>query len=144
VKNRFQNLPFKRNLHRYNAAAGNKLKAKDGDGNGGGIPTAKKVADPAVGQCTLTPPDPTLKGAWFQPLDLSSEQPVSEFAFRKMQLAPLPGGASGAELLQLQPQDQREGRAAPHPAHVRRLQRRRRDGHRHRWGNGDVGGKGAH
>ena len=32
---------------------------------------------------TLTPPDPLLKGAWFQPLSLSSENPVSKFAFHK-------------------------------------------------------------
>jgi hypothetical protein len=36
-----------------------------------------------VGRCTLTPPDPQLKGAWypprwFQPLNLSSEKPVSK------------------------------------------------------------------
>jgi SpoVK/Ycf46/Vps4 family AAA+-type ATPase len=35
-----------------------------------------------VGRCTLTPPDPWLKGAWFQPLHLSSEKPVSKFAFK--------------------------------------------------------------
>jgi hypothetical protein len=35
-----------------------------------------------VGRCTLTPPDPQLKGAWVQPLHLSSEKPVSKFAFQ--------------------------------------------------------------
>jgi hypothetical protein len=30
----------------------------------------------------LTPPDPQLKGAWFQPFHLSSEKPVSKFAFQ--------------------------------------------------------------
>jgi hypothetical protein len=55
------------------------------------------LEDRQVGRCTLTPPDPQLKGAWFQPLHLSSENPVSKFAFQ-IQLAPLqPGwGASGA------------------------------------------------
>jgi hypothetical protein len=36
----------------------------------------------------LTPPDPLLKGAWYQPLNLSSEKPVSSLCFQ-MQLVPL-------------------------------------------------------
>jgi hypothetical protein len=48
--------------------------------------TAQEVQ--AVGLCTLTPPDPQLKGAWLQPLYLSSDEPVSKCAFQ-MQLAPL-------------------------------------------------------
>ena len=44
-----------------------------------------------VGRCTLTPPDPQLKGAWFQPLHLSSEKAVSECAFQ-IQLVPLQPG----------------------------------------------------
>ena len=42
----------------------------------------------------MTPPDPYLKGAWFQPFHLSSENPVSKLAFR-MQRAPLQLGARG-------------------------------------------------
>jgi hypothetical protein len=34
-----------------------------------------------VRRCMLTPPDPYLKGARFQPLRLSSENPVSKSAF---------------------------------------------------------------
>jgi hypothetical protein len=39
----------------------------------------------------LTPPNPQLKGAWFQPLNLSSENPVSKCAFQ-IQPAPLHHG----------------------------------------------------
>jgi hypothetical protein len=48
VKNRFQHLPFKFNLQRYSAVA----TAAAADGGG-------------VGRCTLPPPDPWLKGAWY-------------------------------------------------------------------------------
>jgi hypothetical protein len=44
-----------------------------------------------VGLCKLTPPDPQLKGAWSQPLHLSSKNPVSQFAFQT-QRAPLRPG----------------------------------------------------
>jgi predicted PurR-regulated permease PerM len=38
------------------------------------IPLARMIAQSTqVGRCTLTPPDPQLKGAWFQTLHLSSE-----------------------------------------------------------------------
>jgi hypothetical protein len=47
-----------------------------------------------VGRCALTPPDPQLKGAWFQPLRLSSENPVSKCAFQ-MQFPRLHRGARG-------------------------------------------------
>jgi hypothetical protein len=47
----------------------------------------------------LTPPDPYSPAAerrlvprWFQPLHLSSEKPVSKFAFQMGQLAPLQRG----------------------------------------------------
>jgi hypothetical protein len=57
---------------------------------------------------TLTPPDPQLEGrmvpAWFQPLHLSSENPVSKFAFKMGQLAPLQRGGtkSGGGILREQ------------------------------------------
>jgi hypothetical protein len=35
-----------------------------------------------VGRCTLTPPDPYLKGAWFQTLHLSSEKRFQNVAFK--------------------------------------------------------------
>ena len=44
-----------------------------------------------AGRCTLTPPDPYLKGVWFQTLHLSSEKQVSKCACN-MQLAPLHDG----------------------------------------------------
>jgi hypothetical protein len=43
------------------------------------------------------PPDPQLKGAWFQPLHLSSEKLVSKCAFQ-IQLAPLHDGSTAKEL----------------------------------------------
>jgi hypothetical protein len=38
--------------------------------------------DYVVGLYTLTPPDPYLKGAWFQPLHQLSENLASKFAFQ--------------------------------------------------------------
>jgi hypothetical protein len=58
--------------------------------------TIAALAD-GVGRCSLTPPDPYLKGRlvprWFQPLHLSRENPVSKRAFQT-QLAPLRRGAA--------------------------------------------------
>jgi hypothetical protein len=45
-----------------------------------------------VGLYKLTPPEPQLKGAWFQPLHLFSEKLVSKCAFQ-MQLVLVRGGA---------------------------------------------------
>ena len=47
-----------------------------------------------VGLYTLTPPDPQLKGAWFQPLHLSSEEPVSEFCLSNATCTATSGSSS--------------------------------------------------
>jgi hypothetical protein len=47
----------------------------------------------SAGRCTLTPPDPQLKGAWFQTLHLSREKPVSRFAFQNATCTATPRGA---------------------------------------------------
>jgi hypothetical protein len=51
-----------------------------------GRATASSLVLHAVGRCTLTPPQPIAaiaeRRAWFQPLHLSSENPVSKFAFK--------------------------------------------------------------
>jgi hypothetical protein len=60
-----------------------------------------------VGRYTLTPPDPQLKGACFQPLHLSSENPVSKIA-SQIQLAPLRRGGGG-QARALHPQRLRGG-----------------------------------
>jgi hypothetical protein len=44
----------------------------------------------------LTPPDPQLKGAWFQPSHLASENPVSKLCFQ-IQLVPLQRGIYSPE-----------------------------------------------
>ena len=66
----------------------------------GELAASPMPARPEVGRCTLTPPDPQLKRAWypggFDPLNLSSENPVSKCAFQT-QLAPLQHGGVSAQ-----------------------------------------------
>jgi factor associated with neutral sphingomyelinase activation len=61
-------------------------------------PLVREPGRLVVGLYKLTPPDPKLKGAWFQPLHLSSEEPVSKIAFQ-IQRAPLHGGDERAGVL---------------------------------------------
>jgi hypothetical protein len=79
----FHNLLSKFNLYRYNPATCGT--ASDWAAL---VETLKRTAVGGVSQSgwgwrgTLTPPDPQLTGAWFQPLRLSSDILVSRFAFQ--------------------------------------------------------------
>jgi hypothetical protein len=58
VKNWFQNLPFKCDVHRYSAViAGTTYSIS---------PKYVRIDHVEVGLCTLNQVDPQLKGAWFQ------------------------------------------------------------------------------
>jgi hypothetical protein len=48
----------------------------------GGEPTKVLRAEPLVGRCTLTPPDPQLKGGWFQPLTLEHQSWFQNVPFK--------------------------------------------------------------
>jgi hypothetical protein len=107
VKSRFQSLPFKRNLHRYNAELNEvgrcKLNSVDPRLESDWFQTLtfeaqswfqnvpiksnlrhlqRGAAPVRWGLYKLNPVlTHSLKGAWFQPLNLWSENPVSNFAF---------------------------------------------------------------
>ena len=65
-------------MYHYGAARAQKKKGEKKDGKSGKYDkdgkkrdeSSKKKAGKKVGRCTLTPPDPQLKGAWFQTLTL--------------------------------------------------------------------------
>jgi hypothetical protein len=119
VKNRFQNLPLKFNLHRYKVVPQAACRGPGGQGGAGGEAarsfersrreegrdTAKPQAElgaerravqgAAVGLYKLNVVDTQLESAWFQPLNLKSDLPGSSLCALKCNLYRYTAGGEG-------------------------------------------------